>query len=171
MRLYGVLWRMHGVPMADHRRCIAPGYAVMAYGVAYGLGVVLWRCVYALGVRCGSVTVWCATTSVACMAWPISRLWRAYAVVWRWVCLRVCVGVRVRPLGVRVLWVACYGVCWRWCPLWYRVIAWQLYGVDVPIKPSTLTNTNAIHYEYMIECITYSIAIHSIVYITTAFGS
>lgn len=147
MRLYGVYMRMYGGYMRRYS-----GYMAV-YGVGYA--VTAWRCVRWCGV-------WIRDGGVC-----IAVVWRLYAVVWRmygamacmyadrWRWCMVCAGVRVR-CGVR--WyplvfgvVACVYVCMALAYVPWRVIAWQLYGVDALTEPSTLTNTIDNHYEYMNE--------------------
>ena len=67
------------------------------------------------------------------------------------------------------------GVCMRLCMegrraggrhggVW-RALAWQVYEMDALTKQGTMPNVNAIHYGYLNDCITYSMLIHSQVYI------
>ena len=161
MAVYGVpvaLWRLYG---GVWRYAMRTWPAVWRSGMALCYGV----CVC---MRCGRCAVWRGLASgygVYVCGRCGGSMALVYGVRWCAVWWRVCGGVRY---GVGCTCVFGVDPCDCVC---VRAMTWQVYGVDALTKPSTLTNSNAIHYEYMIDCITYSIAIHSKVYITTAFGS
>lgn len=73
-------------------RSIAPGYTVMAYGVAYGLGVREWRSGVAL---CYGVVLWRCVCGVDPLGVRVGVLWRGLALGYGvYVCGRRGAGVR-----------------------------------------------------------------------------
>ena len=142
----GYVWRV-GLRLAMR----SYGVYMRLYGVLWRIYAVVWRGLSGHGLRCGvrvgrwAMAFGCAVwirDGVACMRYGLSVGYGVYvcgAVASWWRC--VCAGVRWRGGGVRV----------RVCACVIRVIAWQVYGVDVPTKPGTLTKCNAIHSDNMIE--------------------